>query len=74
MGILPAGIAHFPGRRVRLLDARDDLPADGTVFIRRIDQVEEVRRDAQGQLVIGQFGPGEFLRGEVGHEPLKLLR
>ena len=47
MPVLAAGITQFPRRRGRLLDARNDLPPDGAILIRRIDEIEEVGRDAQ---------------------------
>ena len=73
MRIFAARIAHFPRRGVRFLDARDDLPADRAILIRRVNQVEEIRRDGQRQLVVGQLRAGEFLRRQRRHQPLKLL-
>ena len=63
--IFAARIGHV-GRRVgHLLDARDDLAADRAIGIERIDQVEEVGRDAHGQLGIGQKNAGMFFAGEL---------
>ena len=55
MRIFAARVAHFPGRGVGFLEPRHDLAAHRAVFIRRINQVEEIRRDAQRQLVVGQL-------------------
>jgi hypothetical protein len=74
MRIFAARVAHFPRRGVRFLDARNDLPADGAMLIRRVNQVEKIRRDGQRELVVRQFRAGEFLRRERGHQPLQLLR
>ena len=73
MRIFAARIAHFPWRVVCFFDPRNDLPADGAVFIRRINQVEKARRDGQGQFRVGQFGAGIFLRRERWHQPLELF-
>ena len=74
MGIFAARIAHFPDGGVGFLDARNDLAADGAVLIRRINQVEEIRRDGEGELVIRQFGPGVFLRREGRHQAHQLFQ
>ena len=66
MRILAARVAHLPGGGVGFLDARDDLLADGAVFIRRVNEVEEVGRDGQRQLVIGEGRSGQLLR-QAGH-------
>src|SRR3569833_2358955 len=58
--IFPARVAHFPGRRMRLLNARDDLPADRTVFVRGIDEAKKIRRDGERQYVVCEFRAGEF--------------
>src|ERR1035441_4699872 len=63
----------FPLRNMRLLDPRDDLPANRAVLVGGVDEVEEVGRDGQCQLVIGQRGAGDFLRRERGHQALELL-
>ena len=60
MRILAAGVAHLPGRDMGLLDPRDDLPADRAVLVRRVNQVEEIGRDGQRQLVVGQGRAGEL--------------
>ncbi len=73
MRILAARVAHFPGRRVRFLDARDDLPANRAILVRRINQVEEIGRDGQRELVVGQFRAGIFLRRQRRHQPLQLF-
>ena len=73
MRIFAARIAHFPRRVVCFFDPRNDLPADGAVFIRRINQVEKERRDGQGEFRVGQFGAGVFLRRERRHQPLELF-
>jgi hypothetical protein len=58
---------------VRLLNARNDLLADRTIFIRRINQIEKIRRDAERQLGVREFGAGEFLRRERGQKRFELL-
>ena len=73
MRILAARIAQLPRRRPRLLHPGNHLPPDRAMLIRRIDQVEKVRRDAQCQLVVRQPGPGQFLRRERGQQRLELL-
>src|SRR5690348_12735041 len=73
MGILAARIGHFPGSGVGFFDARNDLPANGTIFISRIDQVEKVWRDSERELVVGQSCAGKLLWCESRHEALKLL-
>ena len=47
--------------------------ADGAVFVRRVNQVKEVGRDGQRQLMVGQLRAGDFLRRERRHQPLELL-
>ena len=74
MRILAARVAHLPRRGVGFLDVRNDLQADRAMFVRRINQVEKIRRDGQRELVVGQFCAGEFLRRERGHQSLQLLR
>ena len=71
--IFAARIAHFPRSGVRFLDARHDLPANRTVFIRRINQVEKIRRDAERELVVRELRARQFLRRERGQEFLQLL-
>ena len=61
MRIFAARVAHFPRRGVRFLDARNDLPADRAIFIRRINQVEKIRRDGERELVVGQFRAGQSM-------------
>ena len=73
MRIFAARIAHFPRRGVRFLDARNDLPADRAIFIRRINQVEKIRRDGERELGVRQFRAGKFLRRERGQKSLQLL-
>ena len=74
MGVFPARIAHFPGRGVGLLHPRHDLPADGAILVRRVNQIEEIRRDGQGQFVIGQEGAFVFLRRQRGQEAPQLFQ
>ena len=74
MRILAARVAHLPRRGVRFLDARNDLPADRAIFIRRINQVEKIRRDGQREFGVREFRAGKFLRRERGHQPLQLFR
>ena len=73
MRVLAARVAHLPRRDVRFLDARDDLPANRAVLVGRVNEVEEVGRDGQRQLVIGQRRAGDFLRRQRRHQPLELL-
>jgi len=73
MRIFAARIAHFPRRSMGLFDAWNDLPPDRTPFVRRINQVEEIRRDGQRQLRVGELAAGEFLRRERGHQLLQLF-
>ena len=63
--IFAARIGHVGGRIGHLLDARNDLAPDRAIGIERIDQVEEVGRDAHGQLGVGQEHPGMFLAREL---------
>ena len=73
MRILAARVAHFPRRGVHFLDAGNHLPADRTVFVRRVDQVEKVRRDGEGQFMVGQSGARVFLRRQRRHQPPELF-
>ena len=66
--VLAARIAHLPGRGVRLFDAWNDLAADGAILVRRIDEVEKIRRDGEGQLGVGEPGTGFFFGREGGEE------
>jgi hypothetical protein len=43
------------------------------MFIRGIDQVEKIRRDGQGEFVIGEFGAGVFLGRQRRQQPLQLV-
>ena len=74
MGIFAARIAHFPPGGVGFLDARNHLTTDGAMLIRGINQVEEIRRDGESELVIRQLGPGVFLRGERRHQAHQLFQ
>jgi len=56
-----------------LLDPGNDLPPNRAQFVRGINQVEEVRRDGQRQLVVGKCRPGVLLGAQAGHQPLQLL-
>ena len=56
------------------LDARDDLPADGAMFIRRINEVEKIGRDGERELVVGEFRAGVLFRCERGHQTLQLFQ
>ncbi len=73
MGIFTAGVGHFPGGGIGFFDAGDDLPADGAIFVRRVNEVEEVGGDGQREFGVGQERAGAFLGGERGHEALELL-
>src|ERR1051326_6466907 len=73
MGVFAARIGHFPRRGVGLLDPRDHLAADWAIFIRRIDEVEEVGSDGQRQFCVGQDRACPLLGGEGRHEPFKLV-
>src|ERR1043166_3487734 len=72
MRVFPARVTHLPRRRVRFLHARNYLPADGTILIRWIYKVEEIRRNPQRELAIGELGARKFLRCQRRHQPLKL--
>ena len=74
VGILAARVAHFPRRGVRFGDLGNDLQPHRTMFVRRINQVEEIRRDGQCEFGVRQFRAGKFLRRERGQESLQLLR
>ena len=50
---------------IGLLDARDDLTADRAIRILRIDEIEEVRRDRERELVRGEEAPFPLLLGQL---------
>ena len=63
--VLSAGIGHV-GRRIgHLLDARNHLSPDRAGRIERIDEVEEIGRDAHRQLGIGKQHARVLLAGEL---------
>ena len=74
MRILAARVAHFPWRGAGFLDARNHLPADRAMLIRRVNQVEKIRRDGQREPGVRELRAGEFLRRERGHQPPQLFR
>ena len=71
--VFAAGVGHFPRRGVRLLQAGNHLPADGTVLVLGVNEVEEVRRDGHRQLGAAEDGSGAFRGREGGEELLELL-
>ena len=73
MRIFADGIAHLPRRSVGFGELGNDLQPDGAVFIRRINQVEKIRRDGERELGVREFRAGEFLRRERGQKFLQLL-
>jgi hypothetical protein len=44
------------------------------MLVRRVNEVEEIRRDGQRQLVVGQLRPGAFLRRQRGHQVFELCQ
>ena len=73
MRIFAARVAHFPRRGVRFLDARHHLLADRAKLVRRVNEVEKIRRDGERELVVGEFCARMFLRRERGQKLLQLL-
>src|ERR1051325_8192961 len=43
------------------------------MFVRRINQIEKIRRDAERKFVIGEARAGDFLRRERGHQAFELF-
>ena len=64
VGVLAAGIGHLLRGDTSLPDLGNDLPADRAGRIFRLDEVEVVGGDGEGQLVAGENDPGAFLRSE----------
>ena len=63
--VLAAGVGHFAGGDDGFAGARDDLAADRAVGVVRLDEVEVVRRDGEGQLVAGEEEPFTFVGGQA---------
>ena len=61
------GVLGFARGDIGLLDARDDLPADRAIRVLGVDEVEEMRRDRQRELVRGEEAPFPLLLGEHEH-------
>ncbi len=64
VGIFAARVRHVVGRGPGFLDPRDDLPPDRAVGIVSLDQVEEMWRDGERELVAGKQHTGPLLIGE----------
>src|SRR5438093_11834641 len=73
MAVLAAGIAHFPRRSMSFFDAGDDLAANGTVFIRWSDEVDEIWSDRKREPAICQCGAGVCFCRKRRHEALALI-
>ena len=65
-------IAHFPRRNVSFFNARDNLPANRTILIARINEIEKIRRDRQRELFIREQRSRVFLGSQRGKELLQL--
>ena len=76
MGVLAARIAHLPRRGVSpLLHARDDLATDGTILVARVNKIEEIGRDGQGQFVmLARTVPSNSSGRQRGQEALQFLQ
>ena len=81
MSVLAARVGHFTGGDDRFAGQRDDLAADRAVGVIRLDKVEVVRGDTEGEFVGGEeeafaFGGGKtevfFGLRESGHAVAKL--
>ena len=72
MFVLAERVEHLAGGDHHLVAARDDMLAEGTVRIVAVDQVEKIRRDREGQFLVGEEAAGFFRRGER-HVALQLL-
>jgi hypothetical protein len=73
MSIFAARVFHFPWGEVGFFDSGNDLAANRAIFIGRVDEIEEVRRDGHGQLGIGEDGSSSFLGGEGRKKFFELL-
>jgi len=71
MGILTAGIGHFPFGGVGFLNSGNHLPANGAVGIIDIDKVKKVRSDAECQFFVGECCSLQFLGFEMWNELLE---
>ena len=65
-------VLGFARSDIGFFDARDDLPTDRTVRILGVDQVEEMGRDRQGQLMRGKETTFPLFLGQ--RQPLLELR
>ena len=61
VSVFVAGISQFPRRGCGFLDARDDLASDRAVRVGAVNEVEEVWRDGEGQLLPGEQYTFAFL-------------
>ena len=64
MTVLTARVGHFAGGDDRFAGQRDDLAADRAVGVVRLNEIEIVRGDAEGEFVGGEeesfaFGGGQ---------------
>ena len=64
VGIFAARIGHFERGPVGLLDPRNHLATDRTVRIFRVDEIEKMGCNGEGQLVSGQDDAGALFSGK----------
>ena len=65
MTVLAARVRHFAGGDDRFAGERDDLAADRAVGVVRLNEIEVVRGDAEGEFVGGEEEAFAFGRGEA---------
>jgi hypothetical protein len=65
VSVFAAGVGHFAGGDDDFAGAGDDLAADGAVGVVRLDEVEVVRGDGEGQFVAGEEEAFAFVRREA---------
>ena len=73
MRIFAHWIAHFPRSGGGFLNARNDLTANGTIFICRINQVEKIRRDAERELGVRKLRACQFFGRQRGEKIFQLF-
>ena len=65
MTVLAARVRHFAGGDDRFAGQRDDLAADRAVGVVRLNEIEIVRGDAEGEFVGGEEEPFAFGGGQT---------
>src|SRR6266446_3842984 len=65
IAVLAARVGHFERRRNRFLDSRDHLPPNGAIWVRGIDEIEEMRSYRESKFVPREEHAGPLFVGEI---------